>query len=1061
MKGSTTLAATHPSGLHHSTVPDPIAIPVEAALSLSAKLRWRLVGYYRETGQRAAWAALVDGIATGGDDTTRMLEERARLAYASGERATAEHLLQERIERVPSATASIALGRFYLSTGDLERASAISDELAEARPELVTVNQLAAEVATAKGRIDVARIAYEQILAEKPEHTGALLALAQFALNETDTAAAREMILRAVSPEQTWLNAKQLGTAARLLQQMDEPDRSKELAERAQQHEAESLQYLIEELERELGDIRPYLTDGAVATSPPPPVTNGSAPAASRQEAKRPPVDPEPSVDLDAIRPGTMATLQELFGFLALRPGQAAVISNVLAHQDTLATMPTGAGKSLTFQFPAMLLDGATVVISPLIALMKDQVESLPAAVRDRTVLINSSLSASEQRQVLDAIGSGEAKLIYAAPERLRHHEFLRALHEANVELLVIDEAHCISLWGHDFRPDYLTIPAVLPALGEPAVLAITATATPEMATAIGAGLGRDLDRVQTTLFRANLRYEAIRCANREEKLAKITSIARQERGAGIIYVGSRRDADAIAALLKDRGVNAVSYHAGLDPRTRAGAQEQFMTGRARMVVATVAFGMGVDKADVRFIIHLSPPRSLESYAQESGRAGRDGDPARCILLYSTADKAQLNRLAKLDQLALGTLRQVYAAINRQAVGAWAILDPDRLLPPAGYDEERPDPRIAVGILSQAGLIRQHPDAPLYRTISISPHDPADPPSAPDPEWRRFQEWAGLDGSGAAERFETAKACEALKISPAELNTLLASQPDVIVRDGPRLTCLEVLPAGPNARQQIEAVLNQSAQAASRRIDQVMRYAAGRACRHQVLAAHLGEHIEPCGTACDVCLGVVTAKSPTVAEAKHAPVSRSVTTADDALAVLEAVRTLPFRVGKTGLVRLLLGSIESRIQADRSSAFGALGELSKARIESLVDRLVDDGFLLRDLDHEYKLISLTPRGAAASLDDLHDYGQGIGSHPNDTDGTIDPALLDRLTTWRREQAAHDDVPPYVVAHNTMLEDIARTHPKDRDQLRQISGFGPKRIDLYGDAILAAVHAHGA
>lgn len=1038
--------------------PQPFPIPIVAALSLPVKLRWRLVGHYRETGQRAAWAALVEAIGASGDDTTRMLEERARLAYTTGERGEAERLLLERVERAPSATASIALGRFYLGTGDLKRAAAISHELAEAQPDLITVNQFAAEVATSQGRTDVARVSYEQILDAKPEHTGALLSLAQFALDDDETQAAREMIDRATAPEQEWLSTKQLRTAAGLLEAAGHPEAAAGLIERASEQEATRLNQLADEVASAVGETTSDRTPTAAAVPP----TNGAlAPAAPNPPPSAEPlqvVDPSPVVDIEAIRPGTMATLQELFGFPTLRPGQAAVIANVLARKDTLATMPTGAGKSLTFQFPAMLLDGATVVISPLIALMKDQVESLPAAVRERTVLINSSLSSGEQRRALEVIAGGEAKLIYAAPERLRHHEFLRALHDANVALLVIDEAHCISLWGHDFRPDYLTIPAVLPALGEPAVLAITATATPAMAVAIGEGLGRDLDRIQTTLFRANLQYEAIRCANREDKLAKITAIARQERGAGIVYVGSRRDADAIAALLRDRNVNAVSYHAGLDQETRARAQERFMSGAARVVVATVAFGMGVDKADVRFIIHLSPPRSLESYAQESGRAGRDGEPARCVLLYSTADKAQLNRLARLDQLGMGVLREVYAAISQRAVGSWAILDPERLLPPAGPDEERTDPRIAIGILSQAGLVRQHSDAPLYRTVAIAPDDTDEARPAADAAWDRFRDWAGLDGSGATERFETAQACEALQTSPADLNTLLASRPDVVVRDGPRLTCLEVLSSGPDARQRIEAVLDRSARAASQRIEQVMRYAAGRACRHQVLAAHLGERIDPCGDSCDVCRG--TPAGPAAAAAKPASPVRSLTTADDALAVLEAVRTVPFSVGKTGLVRLLLGSVESRIQADRSPAFGRMREVSKTRVEALVDRLVEDGFLLRDLDHEYKLIRLTPQGAAATGGDLQDYGQ-VAASAASAAGDVDPALLERLTAWRRERAAEDDVPAYVVAHNTMLEDIARMHPESPSQLGQIAGFGPKRIDRYGDEIMAAVRNESA
>ena len=241
-----------------------------------------------------------------------------------------------------------------------------------------------------------------------------------------------------------------------------------------------------------------------------------------------------PEVPID---PKVIETLQRDFGHEALLPGQAAVIANVLAGRDTLAIMPTGSGKSLTFQLSAMLLKGTTLVLSPLIALMKDQVESLPPAVRERTALLNSSLAPDEQRRVLDGLAVGVYKLIYAAPERLRQHAFLRALRAAGTSLVVVDEAHCISLWGHDFRPDYLAIPTALPELGDPAVLAITATATPTMADAISDRFGRDLDGIRISIFRPNLCYEAHRVANREAKIAKAVEISRHEHGAGIIYV--------------------------------------------------------------------------------------------------------------------------------------------------------------------------------------------------------------------------------------------------------------------------------------------------------------------------------------------------------------------------------------------------------------------------------------------------------------------------------------------------------------------------------------------
>src|SRR4051794_24146374 len=255
--------------------------------------------------------------------------------------------------------------------------------------------------------------------------------------------------------------------------------------------------------------------------------------------------NPQPPTP-DALR----AHLQRLFSFEDFLPGQEQVMTAVLSGRDTLALMPTGAGKSLCYQLPAMLLPGVTLVISPLIALMQDQVESLPPDVAARTTLINSSIGQAENRRRQEGIARGEYKLVYAAPERLRQAPFLRALAQANVSLLVIDEAHCISLWGHDFRPDYLIVPQVLPTLGQPPVLALTATATPEISEEIANRLGRDLARVRVSLFRPNLFYEVRRVSNKEEKLRAAVDIVRELEGTGIVYVSSRDGCEEVATLI-------------------------------------------------------------------------------------------------------------------------------------------------------------------------------------------------------------------------------------------------------------------------------------------------------------------------------------------------------------------------------------------------------------------------------------------------------------------------------------------------------------------------------
>ena len=1077
--------------------PDVAAVPAVGprlsaaeAATLPAKLQWTLIGWFRASGDLETAAALLDGIEARSGETGQLLEERARLALAAGRGEEAVGLMAQRVERAPSASARAGLARFHLELGDVATAAAISADLCRDHPDLATVAALTADVARAAGDLVTARAYHEGILEERPEQVGALLALARLALLGGDQGRAAALLDRALAAtaEATAATPAQLFAAAAVADFCERPTQAGLLRVHAARLEAGRAAALARTVDEALGRSAEegWWREEAVSPAPPSLPRPMPVPAAapvlmpvSKPSTPRPtpapsaPVPPPSAVTAladVAVDPRVLARLKEDFGFDGLRPGQAMVIANVLAGKDTLAIMPTGAGKSLTFQLPALLLEGTTLVISPLIALMKDQVESLPAAVRERTALVNSTLSPDEQRRVLDRLADGAYKLVYAAPERLRQHAFVRALRETGVSLVVVDEAHCISMWGHDFRPDYLAIPTCLPELGDPPLLAITATATPRMADAIAGGFGRELARVRTSVFRSNLFYEAHRVANREEKVAKTVAVCREERGNGIVYVSSRKDTESIAAVLRDRGVGAVPYHAGLDPETRARNQERFMRGQVRVVVATVAFGMGVDKADVRFIVHLTPPRSLEAYAQESGRAGRDGEPARCVLLVAPSDQASMNRFARRDELDIDAVRRVYAGVKRAATGRWAIVDPTALLPPPAFDgdgDDDPDPRIALGLLAQADLVRRHPDAPVSFALRLgeAPSE-TDEPADDDPAWRRFAAWAGLEaGGGGGATVRTAEACEALDLSPVELARLLNRRPDLLVREGPRLVCLELLPVGGDAGHRLKQNLAQSAEEARQRIAQVMAYAAGGRCRHVLLANHLGERLEPCGTACDVCAGTVTA-APARGVARSSSgggsASRGALTAADALAVIEAVKTLPFSMGKTGLTKLLVGSVESRVRADRSASFAALEGVPKGKVDALIDRLVEDGFLHRDQNHEFKLVTVTERGGTATVEDLGAYAApgrstAVASLPDDVD--LDPdgvALLERLHAWRRERAVRDAVPPYVVAHNATLQAIAAARPGSASRLAEVKGFGPARVEKYGDEILALV-----
>jgi ATP-dependent DNA helicase RecQ len=647
--------------------------------------------------------------------------------------------------------------------------------------------------------------------------------------------------------------------------------------------------------------------------------------------------------------------LTRLFGFADFRPGQEQVVRAAVDGRDTLALMPTGSGKSLTYQLAAMLRPTPTLVLSPLIALMKDQVDKLPPEVAAQATLINSSLDPDEAAARLRAAAEGRYRLLYVAPERLRQRRFLDAIAGIDIGLVVIDEVHCVSMWGHDFRPDYLFIRRALDALGHPAILGMTATATPTTEREIAAALGRDPEVVRTSVVRSNLRYDVEIVDGEEDRLRTLVRRLHELRGASaIVYARSRRSCETLARTLRVHDLAAVHYHAGLEPQERSAAQEAFIEGRIQTVVATTAFGMGIDKPDIRLVALYNYPESLESYVQMVGRAGRDGRPSDTLLLASRSDASQLRRFARSDIPTVADLRAVYAQLRGRR----------EVLPEELGDE--PDPRVLIGMLEQVGLVQRGFDAGRAMQVEVP-----DPPA---------------DAAG-------------------RIDTLLA-------------------------RYEQEALA---------RADRLVRFAESRACRHRQVAEHFGEMLdEDCGM-CDVC-------SPLAAPA-DAPVSAAPLPDDIGDAIHRAVLELRWPLGRTGLTAMLRGSMSAPRSAQRSPHFGLLSAASQADIKRWIQLLEVSGALESfESDDGFRLLRAVP-GA-----ELPRIGATAPAGP------ADEGLFERLRAWRLERAREDEVPAYVVLHDATLRELACAKPANERDLAAVKGFGPTKLERYGDDVLAVIAA---
>jgi ATP-dependent DNA helicase RecQ len=655
-----------------------------------------------------------------------------------------------------------------------------------------------------------------------------------------------------------------------------------------------------------------------------------------------------------------LPSLREHFGFPDFREGQREVIAAILAGKDSVVVMPTGSGKSLCYQLPAMMFAGATLVVSPLIALMKDQVDALKARGLPAT-FINSSLGEREQWARIDALRQGRFKLVYVAPERFRSGRFLEALKSIQVSLFAVDEAHCISTWGHDFRPDYLRLKGVVQALNgagqRASTVALTATATPYVRSDIIKQLGLANPETFVSGFdRPNLTIDVVHTEKEREKIARIKRLAKTHDGSGIIYAATRKAVEQVALQLQGQGLSVSAYHAGMGDSARVKAQEDFMTSRTQMIVATNAFGMGIDKSDIRFIAHYQMPGSIEAYYQEIGRAGRDGLASSCVLLFNYADKNTHDFFIEGSYPSVELIRDVYNALV--STGLKRIeLSAAEIAKRAGLRNEMAV-QSALYLLERAGHLQRvaNPGSPLWvKHVTLA---------------------AG--GVGAAQTAGDAGVFVPPAVVALESTTKNTTRRarGIVMLDNVPSTKLRLTPADVERRAALER----------RKLREIIEFCYSEYCYRAYILDYFGDrhHARQCGT-CGNCAPHSAARTPlaaadTLSEVRprgrnrkkqiiiREPAAPRALTNDENLRVrkiLACASRMKGRFGKNILAATLRGSAAKNVMQahlNELSTYGLLKDMKQDAILLYIDALCA-GRCLRISSGEYPTISITDLGS--------------------------------------------------------------------------------------------------
>lgn len=932
-------------------------------VTLPAAQRSRLLNFLLRWEWIAQLHACLDQLIPVKPRLVSLQDLRVKAFLAEGTPGEARPVMEQRLKRRVSLPARALLARVHVALGNTRTAREMALALVEERADSALAWNLLGEIELAAGDREAALSAYRHLHGLYPHSRVYLLGMTKVYATSED-----------------WITASGYAVALMRLAEEDNPLATGYLADLREYFQASREVTRLAEVEDELARrykseldvLKASLAGGEVSLPPSERSVTGAESAF--------PSGPLPSFEdvpvSDQEERAITHAAQELYGFNSLLPGQLETMAAVMRGEDVLTILPTGGGKSLCYQLPAIMSEacsevgaarGTTLVISPIIALMKDQVDSLPPAVQRRATSINSTLDGGELRRRVRDLADGIYRLIYVAPERLRQPPFLHALRRAGVERMVVDEAHCVSMWGHDFRPDYLIIGRTREMLGNPPLLAMTATAPTRVRHDILARLRSPQDSadpprvIAGDVTRPNLQLQVFRARDTDAKLQHLLALCKAESGSGIVYGDTRARCERLAALLCRYGVDASYYHAGLVDRDRV--QDDFMSGRTRVVVATIAFGLGIDKPDIRFIVHFFPPASLEAYYQEAGRAGRDGLPARCLLMISPYDKALLTRRIRRDVLPIDFLREVYAAVQRRlgrrSSGRIVRADLERDL---RTDETRV--RVALSILEEAELLSRGCDVPRAATLCLSSvcREEALPPDLAafcQAARLRPQQSLSVDLSDIALQADIALAELERKLLAWDEEGWLTYHP--VGRD----LLVELRPAPENAAERVSALLDRYEKVQVQRVDEIAAYAETKRCRHGHINAYLGGRaIEVCN-ACDNCVEIPPLPDPGLPDE-----------ATQLLAILQCMRNAPWSWGRNTLVRILRGDDQQvrgrRPLHDKARAqneFGALAFRSGTAVERLVGYLESEGFLAsRRLAHGGVVLDLTGNGRLALED---------------------------------------------------------------------------------------------